>query len=141
MKLHPFHMMVVHFPSALLIMDVVFGGIAEYSPNEKLYYAAYYCLVGGVIGGWAAIVSGLYDLFRYQLTQGEEVKTAMLHGGIQATVIFGYTFTLSAEYNHPLYIENAPLWLWITKGVLIVFMLAGNYFGGELLLRYVSKKN
>lgn len=141
MKLHPFHMMVVHFPSALLLMDVIFSGIAIYGQNEKLSDTAYYCLIGGVIGGWAAIGSGLYDLFRYQLTQGDEMKTAIIHGGIQTAMIFAYTFVLSAEYNHPQYIDHAPLWLWITKGILIVLMLIGNYFGGELLLRYVSKKN
>lgn len=141
MRLHPFHIMVVHFPTSLLIMDMIFSTIALYGGYEKLSYTAYHCLVAGVIGGWAAIVSGLYDLFRYQLTtHGEEIKTAMIHGGIQTTVVLGFTFVLSAEYNYPIYIGDAPLWLWIVKGMLITLMLAGNYFGGELLLRYVSKK-
>jgi uncharacterized membrane protein len=133
--------MVIHFPSALLVMDVVFSAIAVFMHHESLTLAAYYCLVAGVIGGWMAILSGLYDLFRHLAKDGNEaLRTAVVHATLQTIMVFGFTFVLSAEYNNPAYIVETPTGLWIIKAVLIALMSIGNYYGGELLLRHIAKK-
>src|SRR5687768_2328318 len=136
-KLHPVHMLMVHFPSALLPMDLVFGVIAIFYLNDDLARAAYYCLVAGTIGGWVAVITGMVDLFSYILKKEEAIRPGFMHAGIQTAVIIGFTVLLSIEYKNQLYVLKPPVWMWICKSVLLLVMLAGNYLGGELLMKYV----
>jgi|SRR4051812_40082823 uncharacterized membrane protein len=141
MKAHPLHMIVIHFPSALLVMDTVFAGAGAYSQNEKIAYAAYYCLIAGVIGGWTAIFTGMYDLFKYLMRpEHSGMRMGLMHAGVQSFVVLGFTIILSLEYNHSAYILHAPTGLWIGKGLLLAGMGVGNYLGGELLLKHIVKE-
>jgi uncharacterized membrane protein len=141
LKLHPVHMMVVHFPAALLPMDFIFGIAAGYFDQERLYDAAYYSLMGGVIGGWIAVLAGLYDLFAQLIVPASAaLKKGIVHGIVQTLMITGFTIVLATEYHHPDYIYNVPTALWIVKSILIFVLLTGNYLGGDLVLRYVSKR-
>ena len=140
-QVHPVHMMVIHFPAALLPMDFVFLVAAKYFENVRLAEVAYYCLMSGVITGWIAMVLGFYDLFKYlPHAGGSALKQGFAHGSVQSIGIIGFTILLSLEYKDQSYIYNTPVWLWITKGILIGVMLAGNYLGGELVFNYVSKQ-
>lgn len=58
MEIHP---MLVHFPVALLLASVVFDVLGVLRRNERLYYAGYYSLIGGVGGAVLAFASGLYQ--------------------------------------------------------------------------------
>jgi uncharacterized membrane protein len=141
MKAHPLHMIVIHFPSALLVMDSVFAGVGAYNQNEKIAYAAYYCLIAGVITGWTAMVSGMYDLFKYLMrSEHSGIRTGLVHAGVQSLVVLGFTLILSLEYNHPVFVLHSPAWFWIGKGLLLLGMGVGNYFGGELLLKHIVKE-
>jgi uncharacterized membrane protein len=141
MKIHPVHMMVVHFPAALLPVDFIFQMSSLYFENEPLGAAAYYCLAAGVIGGWFAIVTGLYDVFTRVLKPGGPIpKAAIWHAGLQVCVILAFTLILSLSYHEQAYIYHPPVWMWILKACLLGVMLAGNYFGGELVLRHVVKE-
>lgn len=134
-------MMVIHFPAALLPMDLLFGMSAVYFQNEVLYEAAYYCLMAGVLGGWLAVLTGLYDLFTRIMKPGQPTPVqAFIHAGLQISVVMGFSIVLSQEYHHPDFIHHVPLWIWIMKGFMIFLLLAGNYFGGELVFRHVAKE-
>jgi len=88
LKRHPIHLMLVHFPAALLPADLFFMAASVYLENESLAQAAYYCLLAGVLGGWIAFLTGFYDLFTYLLqTQSQGIKKGFIHAGIQTTVI------------------------------------------------------
>lgn len=116
-------------------------GSAMYLNDTRLAFAAYYCLMAGVIGGWLAILAGLYDLFKYLMKpRSDGLRKGFVHAGLQATVMLGFTVLLSLEYNHPSFITTPPVWLWAGKGIMIVVMLIGNYLGGELLFKYVVKQ-
>jgi uncharacterized membrane protein len=133
--------MVIHFPVALLPMDLLFGMSAIYFQNDMLYEAAYYCLMAGVLGGWLAVLTGLYDLFTRIMKPAQPIPLqAFIHAGLQTIVVIGFSVVLSLEYHHPDFIGQVPLWLWMTKGFMMLLLLAGNYFGGELVFRYVAKE-
>lgn len=141
MKLHPVHMMVVHFPAALLPMDLVFSFAALFFRQETLADAAYYCLMAGVIGGWIAVLAGMLDLFRYLIIpENSNVRKGVVHGVVQTVVIAGFTALLAIEYHNPAYIYSAPTALWAGKIALIIILLVGNYLGGDLVLRVVSRQ-
>jgi uncharacterized membrane protein len=141
MKIHPVHMMVVHFPAALLPMDFIFQIASVYFENPGLSEAGYYCLAGGVLGGWLAVLTGLYDLFTRVLKPGRPVpKVALVHAGLQVFILFTFSIILSLNYHHNQYIHHPPVWMWMIKGSLILLLGAGNYLGGELVLRHVAKE-
>jgi uncharacterized membrane protein len=140
-KLHPVHMMFVHFPAALLPMDLIFSLAAMYFGQDKLGEAAYYCLMAGVIGGWITVVTGLFDLFRYLIIpENTSAGKGIVHGIIQTLMIAGSTGVLALEYHNPSYIYHMPAALWIGKIILLITLLFGNYLGGDLVLRVVSKQ-
>jgi uncharacterized membrane protein len=141
MKVHPVHMMVVHFPAALLPVDFIFQIASHYFENEQLSEAGYYCLMAGVLGGWLAVLTGLYDLFTRVLKPGTSApKAALYHAALQVFMLLGFTVILSLCYHHRNYIYQPPVWMWFSKGSLILVLGAGNYFGGELVLRHVAKE-
>jgi uncharacterized membrane protein len=139
MKLHPIHLMVIHFPAALLPIDFVFSVIANFGSYPDLSMASYYCLMAGVIGGWVAIVAGAIDLFKYVINSGDPLRQVFIHASLQAFVVFGFTILLGVEHKNEVWINSQPLWLLITKLILAMTMFVGNYFGGEVLFNTVSR--
>jgi uncharacterized membrane protein len=140
MKIHPVHMMIVHFPAALLPVAFLFSVIANFIVNPALTQAAYYCLLAGVIGGWVAMVTGMIDLFLYVLRSGTSIKSGLWHGGIQTTVIIGFTILLALEYNQSVITVSHSVWILVVKAILVVVMLAGNYIGAEVLFYTTAKQ-
>ena len=59
---HPLHMMLIHFPTALLPMDVLLSFFAYYNNDNSFLPAAFYCVVAGVLVGAAAIITGIIDV-------------------------------------------------------------------------------
>lgn len=135
-------MMVIHFPSALFVMDLMLNAVAFFGNQHELFNAAYYCLMGGVIGGWLAVLTGIVDLFSFVLKKaGDDFpRPAIIHASIQIVMVLGFTFLLSAAYNNPVLVSSPATWMWITRIILVVLLSVGNYYGGELVLKYVSKK-
>jgi uncharacterized membrane protein len=132
--------MIVHFPVALLPMDIGFNAAGKFFNNPTMFHAAYYCLITGVILGWIAIGTGLLDLFSNIIKHGKEVtQRAYIHGTVQSVVVTGFTLIASAEYKNPDLIAAQPTWMWLTKGLLVIVLFVGNHLGGELVLRYVSR--
>jgi uncharacterized membrane protein len=135
-------MMVIHFPSALFVMDLIFSAMAFFGYGSELSNAAYYCLMAGAIGGWFAILTGTFDLFTYLSQNADNVvpRPAIIHASIQIVMVLGFTFVLAAEYNRPELIRDPATWMWVTKFMLVTAMTVGNYYGGELVLKYIAKK-
>lgn len=132
--------MIVHLPVALLPMDIGLNAAGKFFNNAAMFQAAYYCLIAGVVLGWAAIGTGLLDLFLNILKHGKEAtQRAYIHGTVQSIVVTGFTVMASMEYKNPGLITSLPTWMWIIKGLLVAVLFVGNYLGGELLLRYVSR--
>jgi uncharacterized membrane protein len=121
-------------------MDAVFGAFAFYLPNDGLWHVAFYCALAGVCGGWLAMITGLLDLFQRILKHGTKATNqGWIHGGIQSSVITGFTILALIEYKNQDFITSPPSWLWGTKLFLLAAMVLGNYLGGELLMKYVAK--
>jgi uncharacterized membrane protein len=132
--------MVIHFPSALLVMDLVFSALAITMNNDELSRVSYYCLIAGVAGGWLAILSGLLALFTSLPRSGNPIKQGMLHAGLQFTMITGFTVVLSLEYKDATLVSSLPASMLIGKSILIIALLFGNYLGRELLVKYILGK-
>ncbi len=133
---HPIHLMLVHFPAALFPMEVVCYYIYYQTGNASFGNASFYAMCGGVSLGWFAIITGAIDLVMIKGDQGAVKAKALIHGFINSTVVLAYSilaYMLFKDYPNP---PLATVTLLVAKAALNVLMIAGNYLGGNLVLKY-----
>jgi uncharacterized membrane protein len=131
---HPLHVMLIHFPTALLPMDLVLSYLFYRTGNESFGTAAFYCLIAGVAIGLLAGITGLIDLI------GIKDKTAMaaalVHGGINLTVILLFAVFAYRGWKQYPATEMPSLTSIIVKLLGVIFMFVGNYLGGRLIFKH-----
>jgi uncharacterized membrane protein len=132
---HPLHVMLIHFPSALFPMDVVCSFLGYYTGNIIFSHAAFFAMAGGVLTGWLAVLTGVFDLTGMVRDKPADIKRAIYHGSINTTVLI--TYTLLAFIIFKKYPEIAPdhLSKVIFKSVVVALMIVGNYLGGTLVFK------
>jgi uncharacterized membrane protein len=132
---HPLHLMLIHFPSALFPMDLVCSFIAFYYPNPSFTSASFYAMIGGTFLACLAVITGTFDLIGVTQHKPEAVKKALVHGGINTCVLIGYSVLCYIAFQK--YPDLAPDGMsnLLIKSFLVLFMFAGNYLGGSLILK------
>jgi uncharacterized membrane protein len=128
--------MLIHFPSALLPMDAVCYGMSYYTGDDSFLAASFYAMTGGIVLGWLAALFGLTDLAFIPTNENKVMAKALIHGGINLTVILIYTVIAYSAFKTYPALKEAKLNLLIFKTLLIIFMIAGNYLGGSLILKH-----
>jgi uncharacterized membrane protein len=139
---HPLHMMLIHFPAALLPMDVLLSFFAYYNNDSSFLGAAFYCLAGGVVIGGIAIVTGLIDLVLIPRDKKQAMGTALIHGFMNALVVLFFgIFAYRGWQSYP-QISMPSLSILVIKAILLMVLFVGNYLGGKLILQHrVGVKN
>ena len=116
-------------------MDLACSFLAYYTGNHSLLYTSFIAMSGGVITGWLAATSGLFDLGKVAGTKPGSLKKALIHGGLNSTVLIVYTLlTFMAYKDYPKMAVNDSLTL-IIKSCLVALLVLGNFLGGELVLK------
>ncbi|MCW3114485.1 MAG: hypothetical protein JWR18_2881 [Segetibacter sp.] len=132
---HPIHLMLIHFPAALFPMELVCYYIQSRNGDTSFAYASFYAMAGGVLFGWLAIITGAIDLITIRDDGALQVK-ALVHGAINSAVVLTYTVVAYLFYKH---YPNLPIptkTLLALKASLNLVMIAGNYLGGNLVLKH-----
>jgi uncharacterized membrane protein len=125
---HPIHMMLVHFPAALLPVVAAMDLLIHLNVIAAFDLRA--ILVIGVAFGWLAAIFGFWDLVR--IKGGSKAMTvALTHGGINALAVSGFTWALVMWMTD--HVTALTLAIEIAGAMLI---LIGNKFGGDLVIRY-----
>jgi uncharacterized membrane protein len=133
---HPIHVMLIHFPSALLPMDLICS-ILGYSMNDLSFVkAAFYASAGGVVLGWLAIITGAFDLAKLTEERNNLVRKALTHAGINLVVIIGFSLIAFTTWKQYPALEPDSIGKMILKAGLIAFMIIGNFIGGSLVLKH-----
>ena len=133
---HPVHMMVVHFPTALIPMDFILNTIGYCWQDGSFDMAAFYCLVAGVTFGWIAVVFGAGDLLTINTQKEGALKAALVHGTINTIVLIGCSVIAWVQWKKYPLIETPSLsWLGV-RATLVAVLLIGNYVGGNLVLKH-----
>jgi uncharacterized membrane protein len=133
---HPIHLMLIHFPSALLPMELICYGLFFFSGKASFGDASFYSMAGAVGFGWMAVITGSFDLIALAGERSEILIKALVHGGINATVLIFYTLFLYVLYvKYPAF-PVASFVMLILKLFLVIFMVVGNYLGASLVLKY-----
>ncbi|HYC29297.1 MAG TPA: DUF2231 domain-containing protein [Chitinophagaceae bacterium] len=133
---HPIHVLLIHFPTALLPMDVVLGFLSYYKQETVFAQAGFYCLVAGVLAGYFAMITGLVDLVKIANRKSPALNSAFLHGIINGSLIL--IFTVFAYKGWKVYPQiNLPsMTILMVKSILIIVLFVGNYIGGKLIYTY-----
>lgn len=132
---HPLHIMLIHFPSALLPMDLFCYAVYFYTGQTSFAFASFYALAGGVMLGWAAVLFGALDLIKIPADKPQALKKALLHAGINISVILVYTVLAWMAYKSYSAMVKATVPLLAIKAALVGLMVIGNYLGGSLILK------
>jgi uncharacterized membrane protein len=132
---HPWHIMLIHFPTALFPMDLVCSIVAYNSNDHSFVSASYYAMLGGVILGVLAIVTGAMDLLAAYRNRPETVNRVLIHGSINGVVVAGYfILAVLAWEQYPALVQDGAGKI-ILKAGFVSFMFAGNFLGGRLILK------
>jgi uncharacterized membrane protein len=132
---HPLHVMLIHFPSALLPMDFICSLLAFYISSVHLVHTSFFAMTGGVVLGMLAIITGAFDLISVTKDKSNAVKKVLIHGGINGTMIIAYSVLAFMAYKKYPDLAADSIAILITKAGLITFMIVGNYLGGNLVLK------
>ena len=132
---HPIHSMLVHFPSALLPVSVIFDVLGFFSNDQVFASSAFYTLAAGLIGGMGAAVFGAMDFYRLSPTH-EAWSKAGLHAVLNILWLCLFTILLGLRIKHYPQIELAtPIELIISiAGVL--GLIFSNFLGGDLVFHH-----
>lgn len=131
---HPIHLMLIHFPAALFPMEIVCYYIYYTNGDISFAYASFYAMVGGVLPGWLAIITGAIDLIMIKDNGALQAK-ALIHGAINTIVVLSYTIIALMFYKDYPNLPSATITLLAVKVSLNVLMIGGNYLGGNLVLK------
>jgi uncharacterized membrane protein len=131
---HPLHVMLIHFPTALLPMDLVLSYLFYSTGNESYGTAAFYCLIGGVGLGLLASITGFIDLI--MIKDRTAMAAALIHGGINLTAILVFSVFAYKSWNLYPQVQVPTLTVLIVKLLTVVFIFVGNYLGGRLIFKH-----
>lgn len=133
---HPVHIMLIHFPSSLFPLQVLFAIAGKYTFSVELIKAGFYVNSIGCMLGWLAFIFGVVDLLWIFKNRESFVQKVLNHGGINSIVLIGFTiFTLIQIKHLPDFTEDS-FGIILVKSMLILLLLIGNYQGGNLVLKH-----
>ncbi len=132
---HPIHSMLVHFPSALFPISLVFDILSIIMQNTCLACAAFYCIAAGILLGMAAAFVGAMDYSRLSSTHPAWNK-ASLHALLNVTwlILFSIIFGLRVK-QYPNFGLATSLEM-IISTIAVIGLIYSNYLGGVLVFGY-----
>lgn len=133
---HPVHPLLIHFPTALLPMDLALSLLYNITGNSSFYQAGFYCLVGGVLMGLLAILTGLLELIIIPKRNKKAIELALYHGFLNGVVLIIFaiiTYKAWQIFPSPYFSGKTGI---IVKAILIIILFVGNYMGGRLIYKH-----
>jgi uncharacterized membrane protein len=127
---HPLHPQLVEFPLGLLPFSFVMDTMHTFTGRKEYADAAYYSMVGGVVGGLAAGAAGIADYFTIP-RQTESHKVANIHGALNLSIMGLYGLNLLMRRN-----SNSPGALPKLFSLLgTAGLIVSAWYGGELVYK------
>lgn len=125
---HPIHPMLVALPIGMWVFSLVADLIALGSATPDAWHAAaFYTMVGGLIGAVAAAIPGLVDLL--SLRDAAARSTAIKHMALNLTVVVLYAINAWTRASGALSPDMALL----LSVVAIALLLVSGWLGGKMV--------
>lgn len=132
---HPIHAMLVHFPSALFPVSVLFDALGFMLTDQALAGAAFYTLAAGLAGGVVAAIFGAMDFFRLS-PEHEAWSKAGLHACLNIIWLCLFTVLFGLRMNQYPQIHIATLTELIISIIGVAGLIFSNYLGGDLVFHH-----
>lgn len=133
--MHPIHVILVHFPSALYPFAFIMEILGYYFSKLSFSESAFYALVVGFGFSCLAIVFGVIDFYKLD-QQHAGWKIAIYHAILNIIWLFGFAVLLKLRYNQFVGQIIPTFEFLFFLGLLNLGMLVSNYLGGELVFKY-----
>lgn len=127
--------MLIHFPAALFPMELVCYFILFKTGDASFGNASFYAMWGGSLLGWFAIITGAIDLITIKNDGALQAK-ALVHGTINTIVVLAYSIVAYILYKNYPNLPLATVAMLAIRVTLNIIMIAGNYLGGNLVLKH-----
>src|SRR5215204_438522 len=133
---HPIHPLLIHFPTALLPMDLVLSTLYYSTGNLSFYQASAYCLWAGASLGLLAMLAGLIDLLAIPRSNKQAMALALYHSFLNGLIILIFAVIAYKSWQmFPSTTFDGVTGL-VVKGILVFALFIGNYMGGRLIYTY-----
>lgn len=128
---HPVHVMLVHFPLALLSVAVIFDIVRLSTGNPFWGEMVYWLIIAGLIGGLAAAVFGLADWLG--IPRGTRAwRVGLMHGVGNVIVVTLFAISLWLRWQIP---GAPPMAASVLGFIGVGLALFTAWLGGELVDR------
>jgi uncharacterized membrane protein len=125
---HPLHPMLVVAPAALIPFGLVMDVMYRSTGKESYANAAYYSLMGGLIGGLAAGVAGAMDYLTIE-SETEVKRTANVHAALNASALALTSANLISRKNKKDHRGGSI----ILSALSALGVLISGWFGGRMV--------
>ena len=129
---HPLHPMLVAFPVALFIISFIFDLLSLATSSASLAAAGWYCVIAGLIGGAAAAVPGVIDLFGAVPPSSSGRSRGYLHGGLNVLAMALFIAVAAYRGSGSATPDGISLAL---SGIGVVVLGISGWLGGTLVYR------
>jgi uncharacterized membrane protein len=128
---HPLHPMLIVAPAALIPFGFILDAMHRSTGNERYADAAYYSLMGGLIGGLAAGTAGTMDYLTIQ-PETDLKRTANVHAMLNSSALTLTAANLLARKNKPGH-RGGSLAL---SAIAALGVLVSGWFGGHMVYEH-----
>lgn len=125
---HPLHPMLVVAPAALLPFGFILDAMHRATGKPAYSNAAYYSLMGGLVGGLAAGVAGAMDYLSIE-PETDVKRTANTHALLNAGALALTAANLAGRRDEPDHRGGSLL----LSGLVAAGVLVSGWFGGRLV--------
>ena len=129
---HPIHPILVQFPVAFLVGALLSDAVFWLNSDVFWAKASYWLIVGGLIGGLAAALTGMLDFLRIERVRKRTAGWAHLILNVSALALT--IVNLLLRLNNPV----SPILPWglILSVVVATLLGLSGWYGGELVYRH-----
>ena len=126
-----FHLLVIHFPIALLSIAVLFDFLFYFTEKEDLVGASWWTMFFGVISCFVAVITGfvsdsLYDHLFDTWPLWEN------HGMVQILSFLLFVLLFYIKAYLPKTVKNYPITYLIISGLFVLILFYGAHLGAVL---------
>ncbi|SNT40289.1 Uncharacterized membrane protein [Noviherbaspirillum humi] len=125
---HPLHPMLIVAPAALIPFGFVLDAMARRTGKRSYSDAAYYSLVGGLVGGLAAGAAGVMDYLTIE-PETDVKRTANLHGALNGAAMVLTAVNVATRRNESAHRGGSLL----VSALAAAGVMISGWFGGRLV--------
>ena len=128
---HPNHALLIHFPSALFPISLLFDFMSYIGDGAVLSKGSFYLIAVGLAFAPLAMLTGFMDYFS-MTPKSKQKQTATIHWVINTLSVGIMLVSLLLRLTN--LDATQTEWLWTVVSLIgVSFIVVGNYFGAELI--------